>query len=80
MKSNWKNSISIYGLWDFEGVIMPEYTNTEMFNLIDDYIHHARDRRVMKDRLINGYGIEALAEKSFLWTFSGKSEKNNPYK
>lgn len=42
---------------------MPEYTNTEMFNLIDDYIHHARDRRVMKDRLINGYGIEALAEK-----------------
>lgn len=42
---------------------MPEYTNSEMFNLIDEYIHHARDRRVMKDRLINGYGIEALAEK-----------------
>ena len=42
---------------------MPEYTNTEMFNLIDDYIHNARDRHVMKDRLINGYGIEALAEK-----------------
>lgn len=42
---------------------MPEYTNTEIYNLIDDYIHHARDRRVMKDRLINGYGIEALAEK-----------------
>ena len=32
---------------------MPEYKNTEMFNLIDEYIHHARDRRVMKDRLIN---------------------------
>lgn len=42
---------------------MPEYTNTEMFNLIDDYIHLARDRRVMKDRLINGLGMEALAEK-----------------
>lgn len=42
---------------------MPEYKNTEMFNLIDEYIHNARDRRVMKDRLINGYGIEALAEK-----------------
>ena len=42
---------------------MPEYTNTEMFNLIDDYIHNARDRRIMKDRLINGAGIEALAEK-----------------
>lgn len=42
---------------------MPEYTNTEMFNLIDDYIHNARDRRIMKDRLINGVGMEALAEK-----------------
>ena len=42
---------------------MPEYTNTEMFNLIDDYIHVARDRRVMKDRLINGLGMETLAEK-----------------
>ena len=40
-----------------------EYTNTEMFNLIDDYIHNARDRRIMKDRLINGVGMEALAEK-----------------
>lgn len=36
---------------------MPEYKNTEMFNLIDEYIHHARDRRVMKDRLINGYAL-----------------------
>lgn len=40
-----------------------EYKNSEMFDLIDEYIHNARDRRVMKDRLINGYGIEALAEK-----------------
>ena len=40
-----------------------EYTNTEMYNLIDDYVHSARDRKVMKDRLINGYGIQALAEK-----------------
>ena len=42
---------------------MPEYTNTEMFNLIDDYIHNARDRRIMKDRLINGSSIEYIAEK-----------------
>ena len=42
---------------------MPEYKNTEMFKLIDEYIHNARDRRVMKDRLINGMGMEALAEK-----------------
>lgn len=30
-----------------------EYKNSEMFDLIDEYIHHARDRRVMKDRLID---------------------------
>ena len=40
-----------------------EYTNTQMFYLIDDWIHNARDRRILKDRLINGISIEALAEK-----------------
>lgn len=42
---------------------MPEYTNTEMYNLIDEWIHNARDRRIMKDRLINGLSIEVVAEK-----------------
>ena len=37
---------------------MPEYTNTEMYNLIDEWIHNARDRRIMKDRLINGIPID----------------------
>ena len=40
-----------------------EYTNTQMFYLIDDWIHNARDRKILKDRLINGISIEALAEK-----------------
>lgn len=40
-----------------------EYTNTEMFNLIDEWIHSTRDRRLMKDRMINGVCIETLAEK-----------------
>ena len=42
---------------------MPEYTNTEMYNLIDEWIHNARDRRIMKGRLINGLSIEVVAEK-----------------
>lgn len=42
---------------------MKEYKNSVMFHLIDEYIHSARDRRIMKDRLLNGYSIEVLAEK-----------------
>lgn len=45
---------------------MPEYSNTQMFNLIDDWIHNARDRRIMKDRLINGLSMETLADKYYL--------------
>ena len=42
---------------------MQDYKNSEMFNLIDEWIHNARDRRIMKDRLINGASVEAIAEK-----------------
>lgn len=42
---------------------MPEYTNTQIFYLIDDHIHNARDRKIMKDRLINGATIDELSEK-----------------
>ena len=40
-----------------------QYKNSTMFLLIDEYIHVSRDRRMMKDRMINGYSIEGLAEK-----------------
>lgn len=40
---------------------MKEYKNSTMFRLIDEYIHNARDRRIMKDRLINGVTIEELS-------------------
>lgn len=42
---------------------MKEYRNSDMFRLIDEYIHHARDRKIMKDRLLNGDSLEAIAEK-----------------
>lgn len=41
---------------------MKEYTNTQIAQLIDDYIHSERDRRILKRRLIDGICYEPLAE------------------
>ncbi len=49
---------------------MPEYTNTEMYNLIDEWIHNARDRRIMKDRLINGIPIDGRDGLSYKYDIS----------
>lgn len=40
-----------------------EYTNSLIKELIREYIHSDRDRRVLYDRLVNGMTFEALAEK-----------------
>lgn len=42
--------------------IMKEYTNSQIAALIDDYIHSARDREILKARLIDGICFEPLAE------------------
>ena len=34
-----------------------------MFRVIDEWIHSARDRKILKDRFINGLALEALAER-----------------
>ena len=39
-----------------------DYTNSEMSNLIDEYIHNQRDREILKRRLIDGLVFEKLAE------------------
>ena len=41
---------------------MQEYTNSEVSELIDEYIHVERDRNILKARLINGFTYEMLAE------------------
>lgn len=41
---------------------MKEYTNSEMTALIDEHIHSARDREILKARLIDGICFEPLAE------------------
>ena len=41
---------------------MREYTNSEIEHAIDEYIHSARDREILKRRLIDGVCFEPLAE------------------
>ena len=41
---------------------MPDYTNTQIAALIDEYIHSERDRAIPKRRLIDGICYEPLAE------------------
>lgn len=38
------------------------YTNSQISALIDEYIHSARDRAILKRRLIDGICFEPLAE------------------
>lgn len=45
-----------------------EYTNTQVSALIDDLIHSARDRAILKRRLIDGICYEPLAEEFDLST------------
>ena len=43
---------------------MIEYTNSQMVAAIDEHIHSARDRAILKRRLIDGLTYEALAEEA----------------
>lgn len=41
---------------------MPEYTNSQIRELINEYIHSKRDRDILCMRLIDGICFEPLAE------------------
>lgn len=41
---------------------MIDYSNSQISDLIDDYIHNARNRAILKDRLIDGLTYEKIAE------------------
>ena len=47
-------------------------TNTEIINLINEYIHSERDRQIMKRRLVDGICYEPLAEEFDLSTVQTK--------
>lgn len=38
------------------------YTNSQIRELIAEYIHHERDRKILERRLIDGVTFERLAE------------------
>ena len=40
-----------------------EYRNSQIREIIAEYLHNQRDRELMGDRLINGMTMERLAEK-----------------
>lgn len=41
---------------------MKEYTNSDISNAIDEHIHSARDRAILKRRYIDGICYEPLSE------------------
>lgn len=41
---------------------MEEYTNSQIRELIREYIHSERDRKILERRLIDGITFERLAE------------------
>lgn len=42
---------------------MKEYTNSQIREIISEWIHRQRDRELLYDRLIDGLTFEQLAEK-----------------
>ena len=46
-----------------KAVDMVEYTNSRISAVIDEHIHHAIHRQMLKDRLIDGMTYEQIAEK-----------------
>ena len=54
-----------------------EYTNSKIRNLIAEYIHSERDRKIMERRLIDGIVFEKLAEE---FEMSPRQIRNIVYK
>lgn len=45
---------------------MIEYTNSDITNLINEYIHSERDRQIMIERFVNGLTFSELSDKFYL--------------
>lgn len=56
---------------------MIEYKNSDIANLIDEYVHSERDRAILKRRYIDGICYEPLAEE---FDLSVRQIKNIIYK
>lgn len=56
---------------------MIEYSNSEITRVINEYIHHERNRNILLRRYVDGITLEALAEE---FDLSVKQIKNIIYK
>ena len=56
---------------------MRDYTNSEICEIIDEHVHNARNRDILKRRLIDGVCFEPLAEE---FDLSVRQVKNIVYK
>ena len=56
---------------------MVDYTNSQISSVIDEHIHHALHRQMLKGRLIDGMAYEQIAEKHDM---SVRQTKNSIYK
>lgn len=56
---------------------MRDYTNSEICKVIDEHVHNARNRDILKRRLIDGVCFEPLAEE---FNLSVRQVKNIVYK
>lgn len=56
---------------------MRDYTNSEICEIIDEHVHNARNRAILKRRLIDGICFEPLAEE---FELSVRQVKNIVYK
>ena len=56
---------------------MVDYTNSQISSLIDEHIHNALHRKMLKDRLIDGMTYEQIAEKHDI---TARQTKNIIYK
>ena len=56
---------------------MVDYANSQISSLIDEHIHHALHRKMLKDRFIDGMTYEQIAEKHDI---TARQTKNIIYK
>ena len=54
-----------------------EYTNSQIREIIAEYVHSERDRRILERRLVDGITFEKLAEE---FDMSPRQMKNIIYK
>lgn len=45
---------------------MPEYSNSQIREIIHEYIHSERDREILCRRLIDGITYDKIADETFL--------------